>query len=464
MNKGMFFGWKSVCSFTYTQTMKSKAMKVTLAILMAIAILSMPVMTLLSSGADEDVATKIEKAYIFSNYDYLNEKLSGMDFAETDYENVSLELIEQEQKENIVAQLKEDEETADVLVEILYDNAPESMDYGIEVKLIYNDNGIVDENDANEFAGAVAEKIDEIVLKASDMEEHLLANLLKANEYELHTVDAAGTVETKEEGLNSAEYGVTYGYLMVVMFAIMIAGSKVAELIVTEKTSKVMEYLLTSVKPLALLIGKVVSTMLIVFTAILGVGAGLLVSAVFNHVINETEGILPETLVNLMESGVLKGFNPLNIVIAIAFVLLGFLFYSLLAGLAGATVGKVEELAEGLKLFTFTLVVGVYLVLALVMIAATGSEPEMFANIVYYLPLSSIFVIPAYLVLGKVSLVTALISLGILAVATVIMWYFVTKVFEHVLYNNGNVMKFKDILAVYKMNAGKEKAEVRDGK
>ena len=82
---------------------------------------------------------------------------------------------------------------------------------------------------------------------------------------------------------------------------------------------------------------------------------------------------------------------------------------------------------------------------------------------VYYLPLSSVFVVPAYLILGKISLATALISFGILVASTIFVWFFVTKVFETVLYNNGSVMKFKQILAIYK-ESGKKGSKVKDEK
>lgn len=50
MNKNMFFGWRQVCGFSYVQTMKSKAMKITLGILCVLALLALPVITMVSSG------------------------------------------------------------------------------------------------------------------------------------------------------------------------------------------------------------------------------------------------------------------------------------------------------------------------------------------------------------------------------------------------------------------------------
>ena len=50
----------------------------------------------------------------------------------------------------------------------------------------------------------------------------------------------------------------------------------------------------------------------------------------------------------------------INILICFLLIILGMIFYATLAGLAGATVSRIEEMTEGLTLFTFTNLIGVY--------------------------------------------------------------------------------------------------------
>ena len=82
----------------------------------------------------------------------------------------------------------------------------------------------------------------------------------------------------------------------------------------------------------------------------------------------------------------------------------------------------------------------------------------MFSYLVYYLPFSSVFLVPIYLILGKISLQTGIISMVILAVSTLLVWFFVTKVFESVLYHNGSVVKLKEILEIYRNNKRERKS------
>ena len=463
MNKNMFFGWREVCVFAYIQTIKSKAMKITLAILCALALLALPVVTMISSAADKAEDTDIKQAYIYSNEPGLAEKFSsGFDGK---YEGVLAEPVDEETKDEKMSELKNGKNIDYVVLLLTYDKNPDSMDYGLEIRAVYGEDSKISSGDADGFAEYIFDNKEKLILGSTDIDAEEKEALLKERSYELFSVDKDGNVQSAEEGLDGAEYWLTYIYLMVVMFSIIIAGSKVAELVVTEKTSKVMEYLLTSIKPLALLLGKVFGTLLIVFTILGALFISFAGSLVINYLLSGGEGgFWPKVFTDIAESGVLRGVTPVNILISIIMVLTGFLFYGFIAGLAGATVSKVEELAEGLKLFTFTVVIGMYLVIALMSFASTGSGMGTFSYVVYYLPISSVFVVPVYLLLGKLSLEIGLISMLILIASTVVVWLFVTKVFASVLYHNGSVMKLKEIVEVYKTNTKAGKAGGKNGK
>ena len=74
----------------------------------------------------------------------------------------------------------------------------------------------------------------------------------------------------------------------------------------------------------------------------------------------------------------------LGTIISVVVILTGFLFYGFIAGIAGATVSKVEELSEGLKLFSFAVIIGAYLVIAFMMFANVGETFGTFDYFIYY--------------------------------------------------------------------------------
>ena len=452
--KNDLYGWEKVCRYSVVQTMKSRTMKVVLAVIFILLFFSMPAVTLFNQKGGKTEST-VHKVSVYADrkalQDCFEQKFTG------DLKKYTFTILTGEEMEKTLQQLKKGSGDCDVLVEIRAEEQEDSKHYGVELLTHYNEKSKVKKKDVTTLAQAMTDNLKGQLLSVGGMEKEELQELLADTAYEIKTVNANGKIKEDQEGLGDSSYVFVYAYLMVTCFAALIAGSKVAELIVTEKTSKVIEYLLTSVRPLALLVGKVAGTMLIVFMMLIGAAMALAGSMLANYLLFDTKKFLPEALEKFIHGQVLQNAGFAEIVTAVAIFFLGMLFYCILAGLAGATVSKIEELAEGMKIFSFILLIGVYLALALLTMSVSSGNFSVFSTIVYDCPLSSMFIVPAYVLIGRITLKKAVISLGILAAFTGLAVYFVTKVFEHVLYHNGSTMKFKEILAIYQT---KKKGEI----
>ena len=118
-----------------------------------------------------------------------------------------------------------------------------------------------------------------------------------------------------------------------------------------------------------------------------------------------------------------------------------------------------EEVAEGMKLFQMTMVIGAYLGIGLCIVLMMGGDNQVFTIVCSLIPISAPFVVPACLLIGKISLGIALVSLVLLLVITALLFSFTAKVYESMIFYNGSVMKLKDILQIAKNRkqvAGKE--------
>ncbi|MFQ9933020.1 MAG: hypothetical protein ACLRVQ_01115 [Lachnospiraceae bacterium] len=211
---------------------------------------------------------------------------------------------------------------------------------------------------------------------------------------------------------------------------------------------------MTSVKPMAILVGKVLSAMLMMLTILAGLAVSFVVSIFINNIMFPSDDgsiVLPGVLTDMVEKGAISGITPLNIILIIILLTAGCVFYGLVAGIAGATVSKIEEMAEGMKIFTFTMIVGAYLPLFLSMTNSVGETGwGTMTYVVYLLPISSIFILPQYLILGKVQAGIVVGAIGILIVSVVLLLLLVNKVYEHMLYSNGAPLKVKDIIKMAK--------------
>ena len=349
----------------------------------------------------------------------------------------------------------------EVFLSIEYCDDENSLNYGINVYTYYSENSDVDRDDADEFAVFAENNIQKAVLLNAGVEEEKINTAVKTIDYQVLTLNSDGEPSDSDDGISQFQYFFTLTCICILIFVVSLVGSKVSELIVTEKTTRVMEYILTSVKPMAVLVGKVVASTLIMLTIFAAVAVSFCISLVLNNMMfpaDDGSFVMPEVIRQLADSGAMTGITPVNILLIIIIIVLGSMFYGCIAGIAGATVSKIEEMAEGMKIFTFAMLIGAYLPLFMTMTSETGGSWGAFEYVVFLLPLSSMFIVPEYLILGKVSQAVALGAIGVLAVFIVLVLLLVNRVYEYMLYSNGAALKLKDIIGMAKkggVNNGK---------
>ena len=286
------------------------------------------------------------------------------------------------------------------------------------------------------------------------------------------------TVEAGQEELNifssMIHYILPIVLSMVLFLLIFSYGNAVAQSIAIEKTSRVMELLLTSVRPLAVVIGKVLAMGAVSFAQfllIIVVGAASIAASSPFGVIGQISPLLsnPDLLagglsdaaaagVNIDRfslaqaiNSVVEKFTAVNIILIGLAFLIGFLFYALLAALVGASVSRMEDLQAAMQPYSLIGVVGFFLAYYPIMFNVSAIESgsaeingvQMFS---YYFPISSPFSIPGAVILGQLDTAQSAIAVGILAVFTVLVAMLVSKVYEAIILHSGSRLKIGDIL------------------
>lgn len=298
--------------------------------------------------------------------------------------------------------------------------------------------------------------------------------------YISRTVISSGS-ETLDIFTSMINYIVPMLVSLILFLLIFSYGSTVAQSIATEKTSRVMELLLTSIRPLAVVIGKVLAmgvVCLAQFALIVGVGGislavsapfglmgklgSIMSSPEFSEIADKTSAELAQMGftaddVQLAEAlnGLTDSFSVLNIVLIVIVFLLGFLFFSLVAALVGASISRMEDLTAAMQPYSLMGVLGMYLAYfpvifnidALESGVASTNAVQIFS---YYFPLSSPFALPSAIMLGTLGTFEAIIAVLILAAAVVLVALLVSKVYEAIILHNGSRLKFKDIIKLAK--------------
>lgn len=249
-------------------------------------------------------------------------------------------------------------------------------------------------------------------------------------------------------------FWVQYGYAMAVMILCMMSASYIIRAVIEEKASKLVELLLLSVKPMALLTGKILAAMLYVFGTLLVMAGGWMVSllaasAIFgsdsvSHITDAVSGVLPA-----VEEG---GLELLGLAMAVVVsLLLGYLTMSVIGGLSGACCTGTDDMSSALStviLITMTGYVASYVVAAL-----PGQGVAVFSALC---PVLSAFCAPVLYACGDISLWLLLLSwLTQILVIAALLWL-TGRVYADLIINRGTRVKMKELFRMAR--TGKEAA------
>lgn len=257
---------------------------------------------------------------------------------------------------------------------------------------------------------------------------------LTAEEMQSITPNFEFSLEQTEEEKASGNILVMMLMSIVLFYAIYFCAYQVSSSITTEKTSKIMETLVTSTSPRTIVLGKTIGIGIVgLLQMILIVGTALISAKAF---------IDPELLNMVLD---ISNITPYLGVITIIYFILGYLAYALLYALTGSTVSKPEDIQSANQPVALLAVIGFYLSYFTMM--NPTSELNLFASL---FPISSPFCVPFRIMMGLSSGKDVAISIAILIVTILLIAKVAIKIYSNAILNYGMKMSIKDIINMYK--------------
>ena len=218
----------------------------------------------------------------------------------------------------------------------------------------------------------IAEKITKLNFEQAKLDT--LAIQKAHAEVNIHLAKASG--EESLKGLNEIKIGIggAFGYL--IMMFIIIYGNMVMRSVIEEKTNRIIEIIISSVKPFQLMIGKIVGTSLagllqFIIWAIIGLGLMFAASAFFGVNIKPGANIppvlmqsMPNDFSGIIQMGLREAWNLPIASILIGFVVYfigGYFLYSSFYAAIGAAVDNQTDSQQFLLPIIMPLILSVYI-------------------------------------------------------------------------------------------------------
>lgn len=233
-----------------------------------------------------------------------------------------------------------------------------------------------------------------------------------------------------EEELTQAR-GLVYVLLFVIYIAVIMYANMIAMEVATEKTSRVMEILISSVSPIKQMFAKILGVALVSLTQL----SVLLVVGYFSIKQN----------LKSMEGGFFEFFGfgdiqPATIFYAVIFFILGYFLYATLAAFLGSLVSRIEDIQQFITPMTMIVVAGF-------MIAMFGlSQPETpFITATSYIPFFTPMLM--FMRVGMLNLPVwePMLGIAILLITIIVLAIFGARVYKGGVLMYGKSNSYKDI-------------------
>ena len=401
----------TVISFTMKDMIKRKSFIVSTIIILALIVIGFNVPNIIKAISGEEYA---EKTLISDNENIFEGNLEALKEYDLGYELQ----IENKTYDEIKEIIENEEIESAIIIE--------KQDNNVKIRYIVEDATLME---------GVPE---ELVSSINSLYTNLQINKLGLTTEQLQSItpNFEFSIEQTEEQEAKGNIFTMLMLSIVLFYAIYFCAYQVSSSITTEKTSKIMETLVTSTSPTTIVLGKTI-----------GIGiVGLLQMSVIvaTALISANTFLEPELLESLID---LSTITPYLGFITVIYFILGYLAYSLIYALTGSTVSKPEDIQSANTPVAILAMVGFYLAY-MTMMNPLG-ELNYFASM---FPLSSPFCMPFRIMMGLATGRDVIISIGILLTVIIIIAKVAIKIYSNAILNYGAKMSFKDIINMYKMD------------
>ena len=235
---------------------------------------------------------------------------------------------------------------------------------------------------------------------------------------------------------------------MLVYFMVMIYGQDIARNVAAEKTSKLMETMLTFVSPNALIFGKILAGFVLSILQVLiwvasGIGGYLVGSAIAKSIDPNYTDRVAQAFNAIRAVTGSSAMTIVPVLLSLTVLFLGLLLFYAIAGIGGSVVTKPEEIGSANAVITFPA-----MIFWMIGYMAAATQNEAVLTVCRYIPFAAPFTVTAEILVGKVSILNgALIALEMF-VCTLIMVWIAGKIYRGLVLYTGEKLSIKKVIGI----------------
>ncbi|OAB45724.1 ABC transporter permease [Paenibacillus antarcticus] len=401
----------TVIGFTFRNKVRTKAFLITtivLAIIMSIAI-NIPYFIQLFTGEDlKSGSTKIglvyaEQANVAEQLDSYWKAQNNDEFTFVKYDTSDAASLKKDIEAGTIdgyLQFSDDQKT-------LFPSVVYSSD---------EDDGLNAVAQA-ELSGALQAVKMQVIVQDSLTPEQIaeLKTPVQFNAQNINADASAPKANEKDESNRMMEFGVVYLLIILFFFTSMTTGNMIAAEVTTEKSSRIMEILITSVSPLTQMFGKIIGMFLVGLTQI----AVFVLVILGNLFMPQNKEVLADFNIDLSQVSIdvlVYGFT---------FYVLGYFLYAVLFAAVGSIVSRTEDLGQAIMPITMLSLAAFY-----VGSFSMGAPNTMLMKVASFIPFLSPTTMIVRIGIGEIAVWEIWVSILILVISILFFGWLSAKIYR----------------------------------
>lgn len=408
-----------VFKYTFAENARKKVFIIStiITLILVVGLLSVPaILNFIDSGKKPEVQDSVDKSkvennkktiYVIDSKQVLKDSMPKLNEA---YKGYQFKQEAMDKIDNLKENVKSGKDSAIIVVD--EENGIPRLDYWVK-----SITGIDTEN----LSDTIQKLHSGMILKNAGVPEGTAGKVLTDVGYKVNEL-GKGMLQ----GMFSA-----YLVIMIIFFAVYFYGYGVATSVASEKTSRVMEILVTSTRPSRIILGKSAAM------GALGLVQMLLImiAAVVTYKI-----AFPPDFTIVGQPVDFSNFTPAVMVFIIVYFILGYSLYATVNAVVGATVSKAEDVNSAIMPVNMIILVAFYFAYA-----AVSFPDGQIARIASIIPFTAPFSMPTRILMSTVPAWEIAASIALLAVSIVIISFISIKLYSSAVLHYGKRLKLGEL-------------------
>lgn len=263
----------------------------------------------------------------------------------------------------------------------------------------------------NEIVNQDVQRVKEaVVTKELDLNEEELAMIHAPVSFQIETLTEDGKVQTEESRMQA--YWMVYGLVFAIYLIVLSFGTIIATEVATEKSSRVMELIVSSINPIVQMFGKLVGIGIVGVINLLS----LFVAGMIGFTLNDTDVFQFFT----------RGSLDISLLwYALLFIVLGYFVYGGVAAMLGALVSRAEEVNQALQPLIFLAMIAFFIA-----IFGLNTPDSMMIQVLSYIPFFTPQLLFLRIGMGTVPMWEMVVIIGILVLSAIAINILAARVYK----------------------------------